>query len=269
MSFLEHLEALRWHILRSLLAVVLVGIVAFIFKEIVFDMLLLGPMYISFPTYKAMCWVSTTVLASEVLCFKQINFTLQNIDMAGQFLTHVKVSMFAGFIIAFPYVFWEFWRFIQPALYEKESRHARGLVLTCSTLFLAGVLFGYFIIVPFSVNFLGNYQVSTMVANEINLGSYIGVVTMICLATGIIFELPVVAYLLSKIGLLTPEYMKKYRKHAFVLILILSAVITPPDVASQIIIAIPILVLYEVSIGISRRVNEKWEQEFGDRKAKS
>jgi sec-independent protein translocase protein TatC len=182
--------------------------------------------------------------------------------MAGQFITHMKVSAILGFVVAFPYVFWEFWRFVKPALYEKEIRSTRGLVFITSFLFILGVAFGYFLIVPFSINFLGSYQVDPSVENEINLNSYITVVSMISLASGILFELPIVVYFLSKVGLVTPAIMKQYRKHAIVIILILSAVITPPDVTSQILIAIPIVVLYELSIGISRRVQKKREKEL-------
>lgn len=264
MSFVEHLEALRWHIIRSLVAVVLVAIVAFLNRHIVFDVIVLAPKNPDFFSYQALCWLSNNLSLGDALCITNIDFMLQNVDMAGQFLTHMKVSFVAGIIVAFPYIFWEFWRFVRPALYEKEQKSARGLVFVCSTLFLAGVAFGYFIITPFSVNFLGNYQVSEQVYNEINLGSFISIITMISLASGIIFELPVASYLLSKIGLLTPAFMKKYRKHAFIVILILSAVITPPDITSQIIISIPIVILYEVSIWISKRVNDKFEKEMAN-----
>lgn len=259
MSFIEHLEALRWHIIRSLVAVTLLAIVAFINRHIVFDLIILAPKNADFVSYHAMCWLSNNLSLGDALCIQDLDFKLQNIDMSGQFLTHMKVSFFAGIIVAFPYIFWEFWRFIQPALYDKERKHARGIVAICSGLFFIGVLFGYYVVTPFSVNFLGNYQVSEEVFNQINLGSFINLVTMICLASGIIFELPVVSYVLSKIGLLTPQFLRKYRKHAIIAILFVGAVITPPDVTSQVVISIPILVLYEISIWISKRVNDKFE----------
>ncbi len=264
MSFLEHLEALRWHIVRSLVAVVGVAIVVFVAKDFVFDTIIFGPKQLDFISYRVMCLLSERLSLGDALCMQEIAFTVVNLDMAGQFLTHVKVSLILGFVVAFPYVFWEFWRFVQPALYENELRHARGLVFVCSLLFSIGVLFGYFIITPFSVNFLGGYRVSEEVVSTINLGSYISVIAMISLASGIIFELPVVAWLLSKLGLLTPEFMREYRRHAYVITLVVSAVITPPDVTSQIIIAIPIVFLYEISIGISKRVNDNYKRSQGE-----
>jgi len=262
LTFIEHLEALRWHILRSLTAVLLVSILAFLNKSFVFDRVILAPKNEEFITYRFLCWLSHQMHMGANLCMDGIAFTLQNVDMPGQFLMHVKVSFIAGLIVAFPYIFWEIWRFVKPGLHDNEIRHTRGLVFACSTLFFVGVLFGYYIIVPFSINFLGNYQVSEEVINEINLGSYISVVSMITLAAGIIFELPVASYLLSRMGLLTPGFLKSHRREAFVIILVLAAIITPPDVTSQIMIAIPILFLYEVSIVISRRVNRRREEEL-------
>jgi len=181
--------------------------------------------------------------------------------MSGQFTNHIFISVMAGFIIAFPYVFWEIWRFIKPALYTKESKHAKGVVFFSSILFIAGILFGYYVIAPLAVNFLGSYQVSEIVANQINLGSYISTVASISLACGLVFELPILTYFLTKVGLLTPQFMKTYRKHALVIILILAAVITPPDVISQVLVALPLLLLYEVSILVSKIVIKKQQEQ--------
>ena len=254
MSFLDHLEIFRWHLIRSAIAVLFFAIIAFIFKDIVFDVILLGPKDPNFPTYKALCAISQYLGLEDALCLKESPFTLMNITMSGQFSTHVTTSIFAGFIVAFPYVFWEFWRFIRPALHVNESTMARGIVFFSSVLFLLGVLFGYYVIAPLSVNFLGSYQVSSTVANQITLSSFISTVTTVSFANGIIFELPILVYFLTKIGLLTPEFMRLYRKHAIVVILILAAVITPPDVTSQILVSLPLIVLYEISIKISARV---------------
>ena len=254
MSFLDHLEIFRWHLIRSVIAVLFFAIIAFIFKDIVFDVILLGPKDPNFPTYKALCAISQYLGLEDALCLKESPFTLMNITMSGQFSTHVTTSIFAGFIVAFPYVFWEFWRFIRPALHVNESTMARGIVFFSSVLFLLGVLFGYYVIAPLSVNFLGSYQVSSTVANQITLSSFISTVTTVSFANGIIFELPILVYFLTKIGLLTPEFMRVYRKHAIVVILILAAVITPPDVTSQILVSLPLIVLYEISIKISARV---------------
>ncbi len=254
MSFLDHLEIFRWHLIRSAIAVLFFAIIAFIFKDIVFDVILLGPKDPNFPTYKALCAISQYLGLEDALCLKESPFTLMNITMSGQFSSHVTTSIFAGFIVAFPYVFWEFWRFIRPALHVNESTMARGIVFFSSVLFLLGVLFGYYVIAPLSVNFLGSYQVSSSVANQITLSSFISTVTTVSFANGIIFELPILVYFLTKIGLLTPEFMRVYRKHAIVVILILAAVITPPDVTSQILVSLPLIVLYEISIKISARV---------------
>jgi sec-independent protein translocase protein TatC len=254
MSFLDHLEIFRWHLIRSAIAVLFFAIIAFIFKDIVFDVILLGPKDPNFPTYKALCAISQYLGLEDALCLKESPFTLMNITMSGQFSSHVTTSIFAGFIVASPYVFWEFWRFIRPALHVNESTMARGIVFFSSVLFLLGVLFGYYVIAPLSVNFLGSYQVSSTVANQITLSSFISTVTTVSFANGIIFELPILVYFLTKIGLLTPEFMRVYRKHAIVVILILAAVITPPDVTSQILVSLPLIVLYEISIKISARV---------------
>ena len=182
-----------------------------------------------------------------------------NISMSGQFSTHITTSIFAGFIIAFPYVLWEIWRFISPALHSNENSMAKGVVFFSSILFLIGILFGYYVIAPLSINFLGSYQVSSSVANQINLSSFVSTVTTVSFANGIIFELPILVYFLTKIGLLTPDFMRVYRKHSMVVILILSAIITPPDITSQVLVSLPLIILYEFSIKISERVIKNQE----------
>lgn len=263
MSFLEHLEELRWHLFRSLLAIVLVAILAFIFKDIIFDKIILAPKTPGFFTNRMFCKLGELVHAQR-LCINSKPFQVININMAGQFMTHIMISLIAGVIIAFPYIFYEFWRFMQPALYQKEKNAARGAVFYSSVLFLLGILFGYYLISPLSVNFLGNYVVSEQVKNTINLRSYISTVASVTLASGIIFELPVVVYFLTKVGLVTPEFLKKYRRHSLVVILVLSAIITPPDIFSQVMVAVPLLILYEISIRISRSIIKKQEAELAD-----
>ena len=257
MTFLQHLEALRWHLVRGFAAVLIITIIVFINKTFVFENIVLAPKSLDFITYKALCWLSQKFQLGDNLCLKTIPFTVINIEMAGQFLLHIKVSFILGFVFAFPYLFWEIWRFVKPALYEKEVHYTHGIVFFSSLLFTLGVAFGFFILAPFSINFLGSYRVTEEVTNSINLSSYIAIVSLLVLASGIIFELPMVVYLLSRIGIVTPSLMRRYRRHAFVVILITSAVITPPDITSQVIIAIPLLVLYEISIFISARVNKK------------
>ena len=260
MSFLDHLEIFRWHLIRAALAILFFAIIAFIFSDIVFDVILLGPKDPSFPTYKALCAISKYLGLQDSLCFTESPFSLMNISMSGQFSTHIKTSIFAGFIVSFPYVSWELWRFIRPALYTTETTMARGIVFFSSILFLFGILFGYYVIAPLSVNFLGSYQVSSTVSNQISLTSFISTVTTVSFANGIIFELPILVYFLTKVGLLTPQFMRIYRKHSMVLILILSAIITPPDITSQILVSLPLLVLYEMSIRISMRVIKNQEK---------
>lgn len=253
MHFLDHLEALRWHLVRSAVAIVVFSLVAFLNPDILFDKIILGAKNTDFFTYRMMCKLSD--LLSIDLCIREIPFSLINIDISGQFTTHIYISFIAGFIMAFPYFIWEVWRFIKPALSSKERQYSRGIVFFSSLLFLSGVSFGYFIISPLSINFLGSYQISEQVSNQISLSSFISTVTMLTLSAGIVFELPVVIYFLSKIGLVTPVFLRNYRKHSMVVILIIAAIITPsPDVTSQILVAVPLFLLYEISIWVSGMV---------------
>jgi len=253
MSFLDHLEELRWRLIRSVLAIFIAAVVAFIFKDIIFDHIILAPKNPSFWTNRMFCELGE-YFSTPSLCINQIPLEIVSMQMAGQFNMHMWVSLISGLIIAFPYVFYEFWSFIAPALKSKERKYANGSVFFSSFLFLLGVVFGYFMIVPLTVHFLGSYSVSSEVINKINLSSYISTISSVVIASGVIFELPIVVFFLTKIGLITPDFMKKYRKHSIVVIFILAAIITPPDIFSQTLVAIPLLILYEVSILISKRV---------------
>lgn len=260
MSFLEHLEELRWHIIRSITAIVILMIAAFLFKDFIFNKVILAPKNPSFFTNRMLCNLGQ-ILHTNLLCINTKPFELINIKMAGQLTTHIAVSMVAGLIVAFPYVLWEFWKFFKPALYPTEKQHARGAVLAASLLFFAGVLFGYYLLAPLSVHFLTTYEISPDVTNQINIRSYIGTLSSICLATGLIFELPIITFFLTKVGIISPEFLVKYRRYAIVIIFIVAAIITPPDVFSQILVGIPLLFLYEVGIVISRRVVKQREAE--------
>ena len=260
MSFLDHLEIFRWHLIRAAAVILFFAIIAFIYKDIVFDVILLGPKNPDFTTYKALCNISRFLGFEDAFCLTESPFSLMNISMSGQFSTHITTSIFAGFIVSFPYVLWELWRFISPALLDGETKLAKGIVFFSSVLFMSGIVFGYYVVAPLSVNFLGSYQVSNTVANQIGLTSFISTITTVCLANAIIFELPVLVYFLTKIGLLTPEFMRIYRKHAMVVTLILSAIITPPDITSQVLVSLPLIVLYELSIRISARVIKNQEK---------
>jgi len=260
LTFLEHLEQLRWHIMRSLIAIILVALVIFILHDLVFNHIILAPKNSEFFTNRLLCNLGDMV-NSEKLCINSEPLNIINIRMSGQLTIHIIISIVSGLIVSFPYVFWEFWSFIKPALYEKEVRHSRGAVFFSSVLFLMGVLFGYFVIVPLSIHFLGSYHVSDQVVNQINLKSYIGTIASVVLASGLIFELPVLIYFLSKAGLVTPQFLKKYRKHSIIIILILAATITPPDVFSLVMVTLPLIILYEAGIAISRKIEKKKAKE--------
>ncbi|MGB7392896.1 MAG: twin-arginine translocase subunit TatC [Pricia sp.] len=254
MSFLDHLEELRWHLIRSVLAVVIIASVAFVFSGFVFDVIIFGPKSMDFPTYQLFCDIATSLGFESDFCKDELPFTIQSRTMGGQFSADIWTAIWVGFVVGFPYILYELWKFISPGLHEKERKHSRGFILIASLLFFMGVLFGYYVVAPLSINFLGTYQVSEQVLNEFDIGSYISTVRSAVIACGILFELPIIIYFLTKVGVVTPEILKKYRKIALVVVLILSAVITPPDVASQIIVALPVLVLYQVSIYISKVV---------------
>lgn len=255
MSFLDHLEALRWHIIRSAIAIMTFAVLAFIYSDFVWNSIILAPNSSDFWTSRMIIKLSNFLgMHSDGLN----NHPLQliNFNMSGQFMVDVWTAIIAGFIVAFPYVVYQFWSFIKPALYENERKHATGAVVVMSGLFLMGVLFGYYLIVPFSIDWLGSYSISKEVVNQINILSYISSVTSIVIAGGVSFELPVIVYFLSKVGLLTPRFLKKYRKHSYVVLLIVAAIITPPDVLSQSMVTVPLVILYEISILISGRVEK-------------
>jgi len=256
MSFLDHLEALRWHLLRSISAILILSVAAFVAKSFVFGIVILGPSKVDFVTYRWLCNVSD-YLGMPALCIDELPFTIQSRQMTGQFTMHMTSSFVVGFIAAFPFVFWEVWRFISPGLYDQEKNAARGAVFFVSLLFFLGAAFGYFILSPLSINFLSNYQLDPSILNEFDITSYISTLTMLVLASAIMFQLPVVVYFLAMSGLVTSSMLRSYRRHAIVVILVLAAVITPPDVISQILIAMPILVLYEAGIQIAKRLEKK------------
>jgi len=253
MSFLDHVEELRWHLVRSSAAIFIFGIIAFLMKDFIFNKVIFAPKDPDFITYRVFCKASR-IFGTEGLCIDELPFTFQSLEMGEQFSVHIWISITIGFIIAFPFIIWEFWKFISPGLYEKERKGALVFIILSSFLFFVGVLFGYYVVTPLSVNFLGSYSISALVERNIQIGSYISLLKSSVLASGLIFELPIVMYFLTKMGLVTPDFLKQYRKHALVVVLIISAVITPPDVVSQVIVTLPILILYEVSILISKTV---------------
>ncbi len=259
-TFLEHLEQLRWHLIRSFIAIVVIAIVVFVLHDWIFNTIILAPKNPEFWTNRMLCALADA-LNTQNLCINSEPLQIINIRMSGQFAIHIMISLVLGLILAFPYVFWEFWSFIRPALYQKEIQHSRGAVFFSSMLFLLGVLFGYFVIVPLSVHFLGSYHVSDQVVNQINLKSYIGTIASVVMAAGLIFELPILIYFLSKAGLVYPAFLKKYRRHAIILIFVMAAVITPPDIFSLVMVTLPLALLYEVGIMISKRIEKQKQQE--------
>jgi sec-independent protein translocase protein TatC len=263
MSFWEHLEELRKRLFFSALAWVSLSTLAFIERDIIFDKIILAPKDSTFITYKLLCQLGAW-LHVDSLCMQSMSLKIINYNLSGQFMTHMTISMVAGLILAVPFIFYQVWQFIKPALYEKERRYAFGAVYIMSGLFLLGVLFSYFVMVPWTLNFLGTYQVSADVTNQIALDSYISTVVSVVFSIGIVFELPVVVYVLAKLGIITPSFLRKNRKYAFIIVLILAAIITPPDVFSQTIATIPLWALYEVSILVAARVVPKEDSSAQD-----
>ena len=256
MGFLDHLEELRRRLFVSAAAIMAAGIGVFVAKDWVFDRILFGPRNLDFISYRGWCALSHAIGSGDALCVERISYELINTTMLGNFTTHILVSAIAGFIAAFPFVFWQGWLFVRPALKESERKSARGIGFSSSVLFFLGVAFGYYVIAPLSLQFLGNYELGD-VQSRISVMSYMKTVASITLASGLVFQLPVVVYFFSRAGLITPDLLKTYRRHALVAILILSALITPPDVTSQVLVSLPVLVLYEVSILIAKRVYRK------------
>jgi len=262
MSFLDHLEVLRWHIIRAAFGAFIFMVVAFFSRDFIFNEIILKPKNPDFPSNRFFKflgeWISQYFpINPSSLAINSKPFNIVNIDMGGQFNSHISISIIAGLIIASPYIIWELWRFIKPALHQNEKRYASGAVFYISSLFIIGILFGYYVITPFSIDFLNTYVVSNEVTNTIKLSSYIATVTTVTFASGIIFELPIIIFFLSKIGIMSPRFMKKYRKHAYIVLLIIAGIITPPDVFSQILVSIPLILLYEISVLISRSVERK------------
>ena len=257
MSFLDHLEELRWLLVRSSAAILVMACVTYFFSDYIFDTIIFGPTNVDFVTYRFFCDVSHYLGFADTICITELPFIIQNTSMEGQVNIFVWTCITAGFILAFPFILWELWKFIGPALYEKEKKNAKLFVFMASILFFLGVLFGYYVIVPMSINFVATFTVSDVVKNEFNLESYIGMIKTSVIASGLFFELPIIIYFLTKFGLVTPDFLRNYRKYAVVIVLIIAAIVTPPDVVSQITVSIPMLIIYEASIFVSAFVVKK------------
>ncbi|MBK7311783.1 MAG: twin-arginine translocase subunit TatC [Sphingobacteriaceae bacterium] len=263
MTFLQHLEALRWHLVRSAAVIMIFAISAFCMNDFVFDTVIFGPLDQNFISYRGLCALGYKMGMGDVMCIKVANPHLQTLGASEQFFNHMWISFLVGLILAFPVVLWELWKFVRPALKDKELGPVKVFAVIASILFLIGICFGYFLLFPMSYNFLVSYQVSSsgIVQTNNTFDDYISLISTMTLVSGIIFEMPVLVYFLTKLTLLTPEFMGKYRKHAVIVILIAAAVITPsPDIASQMVVAVPMYLLYEISIFVSRYVVRKREK---------
>lgn len=257
-SFIDHLESFRTHLIRICIGVLICVVAVFVFKDWVFNELIFPPTKGDFITYRWLCELSTNLgVEDSYYCNFDLPFTLISTQMSGQFSTHLWVSFILGAIIAFPYILFESWRFIRPALYPQEVKNVSSVFYYSFFLLLLGIFFGYYLISPISVLFFGTYSVSAEVQNTFQLNSYISTISSVIIASGILFQIPTIIYLLAKLGLITPDFLRKHRKHAIVIIFVLSAIITPPDVGSQILVSIPIILLYQIGIWISVRVHKK------------
>ncbi len=260
MTFIDHLEELRQHIIRSVIAILLMAIVIFIYRDWVFDNVITGPINPDFISYRLLCDFSHWAHMGDALCMPAVTINMQTTTFGGQFLSSISLALIGGILIAFPYIFWEFWRFIKPALKDKELKNTRFIIFWVSFFFFTGAAFGYFLLGPFTFNFLGSFTLGTkgVLETRPTLTDYLDNLTNLILGCGIAFELPVLAYILTKIGLITPVYLRKIRKYAVVVILLAAAVITPsPDWMSQLIVFLPLFALYELSILVAARVTKQ------------
>lgn len=267
MSFIDHLEALRWHIVRSVVAVLVFAILIFLNIDWIFDNVIMGPTQENFISYRMFCQLSHAIGMGDALCMPPIAMKIQVTTVSGTFMSSITIAAVGGILAAFPYLCWEIWRFVKPALKEEELKNTRGIIFWVSFFFFIGAAFGYFLLAPFTFNFLYNYSLGTQHILDYKpmLGDYLDSIIDITLGSGVAFELPMASWLLAKIGLLTPGFLRTYRKYAYVALLVLAAVITPsPDWGSQLIVVIPLVLLYEISILIAARVkkksDKKWEE---------
>lgn len=254
MSFLQHLEELRWRLVRSSIAIIVCAVFLFWNQKWIMDNIFLIMLDNNFVSFRLMCeWFG--------ICSPPSPVEMQSMNVSGQFSYALWTSILGGIVVASPFIFYQLWAFIRPALKDKERGAMGGLVFYISILFLLGITFGYFVVAPMTIQFFGNYQITDKIKNNFTIDSYMGMILSTIFYTGLFFLLPIASYFLAKLGVITSDFLKKYRKHAFVGVLILAAVITPPDLISQVIVAIPIALLYEIGIFAAKRVEKKRELE--------
>ena len=258
MSFFDHLNILRGHLIRASIAIIVFTILAFSFYDFIFEEIIMAPGRPNFWTFRMMCAATEKFNLGAEFCVTKLNFIIINTQLGGQFTLQLNSSLMIGIVLGFPYLLFEIWRFVKPALHENERNSATGFVLWASLLFIVGVLFGYYIIAPLSINFLSNYEVSSIINNNIEIDSYFSILATLSIGAGITFELPIIIYILSKLGIMTPAFMRSSRRYATVIILIIAAVVTPtPDLLTMFTVSLPLFLLYEASIYVSARVERK------------
>jgi len=263
MSFIDHLEDLRWHIIRSVIAVLIGAVIVFVFSDYVVNELLFAPTRPDFVSSLWLCKLGQKIGMGQTLCFPEVKAKFLENTMTGQFIASFTLAFIGGFIIAFPYIFWEFWRFVKPALSENELKKTRGVIFWVSILFFAGVLFGYYILTPFMVNFYFNFKLSDQIVIMPSFSDYLENLIYTTAGIGVLFQMPLLVMVLAKIGIVTGSFLKKYRRHAFVIILIAAAIITPStDPFSLTIVTIPLYLLFEASIILATRINKNQEKEM-------
>ena len=261
MSFIEHLDELRKHLFKSAIAVAIGAIVMAVYNNFIVKKVLMGPTHSEFPTYGYLCKISRRLGLGTKLCMTQINVRMQSTDVAGQFNIYFNIILIGGFILAFPYVFWQFWKFTKPALKPTELKNTRGVIFWVSLLFFLGVFFGYFIIAPYTINFFSNFSLDDNIQNIWTISSYFNTIVPLILGAGLAFQLPLVMYFLAKVGVVTAAYLRRVRKYAILIMLIVAGIITPPDMLSQIVCTIPLILLYEISVLLCVKVEKRRQKE--------
>jgi sec-independent protein translocase protein TatC len=261
MTFVEHLDVLRVHLFRSVVAIAIGAVVMVAFNNFIVQRILLGPIHADFPTYTYLCKVSNYLHLGSRLCMQDIKLDMQSNTVTGQFDVYLTVIVIGGIIIAFPYVFWQFWQFVKPGLTSKEIQNTGGVIFWVSFLFFIGILFGYFVISPYTINFFANFRLDNKIRNIWTINSYFNTILPLTLGSGLAFQLPLVLYFLAKIGVVSAHTLAGFRRYAYLIIIVVAGFITPPDMLSQIICSVPIILLYEISIWVCRRVEKKQQNE--------